>query len=135
MSHLARTKGYTDEATTLHLVAETKAKRPGIPAGPRAAALRRKCDRRALGNPLAFSLTGGDAHDITQAPPLATSRARSPSRRFITSLEVRAIKAVIPPRSNRKVKRACDFALYAERNIVKRFSNSMKQYRGIATLY
>jgi len=54
---------------------------------------------------------------------------------FITSLEVRAIKAVIPPKSNRKVKRACDFALYAERNLVERFFNAIKHYRGIATRY
>jgi transposase len=54
---------------------------------------------------------------------------------FITSLEVRAIKAVIPPRSTRKTKRACDFALYAERNLVERFFNTIKHYRGIATRY
>src|SRR5262249_30608643 len=49
--------------------------------------------------------------------------------------EVRAIKAVIPPRSTRKVKRTCDFALYAERNRVERFFNTIKHYRGIATRY
>jgi hypothetical protein len=27
----------------------------------------------------------------------------------------------IPPKSNRRVKRDCDFALYAERNLVERF--------------
>src|SRR6266436_2835822 len=54
---------------------------------------------------------------------------------FITSLEVRAIKVVIPPKSTRKVKRACDFALYAERNLVERFFNAIKHYRGIATRY
>jgi transposase len=48
---------------------------------------------------------------------------------------VRAIKAVIPPKSNRRVKRACDFALYAERNLVERFFNAIKHYRGIATRY
>jgi transposase len=52
---------------------------------------------------------------------------------FITSLEVRAIKVVIPPKSTRKVKRACHFALYAERNLVERFFNAIKHYRGIAT--
>jgi transposase len=54
---------------------------------------------------------------------------------LINSLEVRAIKAVIPPKSNRKVKRDCDFALYAERNLVERFFNTIKHYRGIATRY
>jgi hypothetical protein len=31
---------------------------------------------------------------------------------FTNSLIARAIKVVIPPKSNRKVKRDCDFALY-----------------------
>jgi transposase len=83
----------------------------------------------ALGNPLALSLTGGNAHDITQAEPLAAQVEPEAllgdkgydADSFITSLEVRAIKAVIPPKSTRKVKRACDFALYAERNLVERF--------------
>jgi len=30
---------------------------------------------------------------------------------------------VIPPKSNRKVQRECDFALYRERNLVERFFN------------
>ena len=54
---------------------------------------------------------------------------------LLNSLDVRAIKAVIPPKSNRKVKRDCDFALYAERNLVERFFNTIKHYRGIATRY
>jgi transposase len=79
---------------------------------------------------LALSLTGGNAHDITQAEMLAAQvepeallgDKRYDTDSFINSLEVRAIKAVIPPKSTRKVKRACDFALYAERNLVARFS-------------
>ena len=97
----------------------------------------------ALGNPLALSLTGGNAHDITQAEPLAAQVEPEAllgdkgydADSFITSLEVRAIKVVIPPKSTRKVKRACDFALYAERNLVERFFNAIKHYRGIATRY
>ena len=97
----------------------------------------------ALGNPLALSLTGGNAHDITQAEQLAAQvepKALLADKgydadSFINSLEVRAIKAVIPPKSTRKVKRACDFALYAERNLVERFFNAIKHYRGIATRY
>jgi transposase len=46
---------------------------------------------------------------------------------------LRAIKAVIPPKSTRRVKRVCGF--YAERNLVERFFNAIKQYRGIATRY
>ena len=48
---------------------------------------------------------------------------------------MRAVKPVIPPKSNRKVTRDCDFALYAERNLIERFFNFIKQFRGIATRY
>ena len=97
----------------------------------------------AVGNPLVLSLTGGHAHDITQAETLAAQVEPEAllgdkgydADSFINSLEVRAIKAVIPPKLNRKVKRACDFALYAERNLVERFFNAIKHYRGIATRY
>jgi len=97
----------------------------------------------ALGNPLALSLTGGQVHDITQAEALAaTVEPRAmlgdkgyDSDRFIESLQLRAIKPVIPPKSNRSIKRACDFALYAERNLIERFFNYIKQFRAIATRY
>jgi transposase len=114
------------------------------PSAARAVASRRKSTFvDALGNPLALRLTGGNAHDITQAEPLAAQVEPEAllgdkgydADSFITSLEVRAIKVVIPPKSNRKVKRPCDFALYAERNLVERFFNAIKHYRGIATRY
>ena len=97
----------------------------------------------ALGNPSTLSLTGGQVHDITQAEALAAKvepKALLADKgydadRFIQSLEVRAIKPVIPPKSNRSIKRECDFALYAERNLVERFFNYLKQFRGIATRY
>ena len=54
---------------------------------------------------------------------------------FIESLQVRAIKPVIPPKANRKIKRDCDFAIYRERNLVERFFNTIKHFRGIATRY
>lgn len=97
----------------------------------------------ALGNPLALSLTGGQVHDITQAETLAAKIEPGAlladkgydADSFIKSLEVRAITPVIPPKSNRKIKRDCDFALYAERNLVERFFNSIKHFRAIATRY
>ena len=54
---------------------------------------------------------------------------------FIASLERREIEVVIPPKANRKTKRKCDFALYRERNLVERFFQFIKQFRGIATRY
>ncbi len=83
----------------------------------------------SLGNPLALRLTGGQVHDITQAEALAAEVQPEAllgdkgydADAFIESLEVRAIKPVIPPKSNRRVARDCDFALYAERNLIERF--------------
>ena len=92
---------------------------------------------------MVVSLTGGQTHDITQAEALAAqvepqallADKAYDSDAFIESLEVRAIQPVIPPKSNRKAKRDCDFALYAERNLIERFFNIIKHFRGIATRY
>ena len=97
----------------------------------------------ALGNPLRVSLTKGQVHDITQAETLTEDIAAQSlladkgydADSFIQSLEVRGITVVIPPKSNRKIKRDCDFALYAERNLVERFFCTIKHFRGIATRY
>ena len=97
----------------------------------------------ALGNPLALSLTGGQVHDITQAdtllaqvePEALLGDKGYDADPFIESLTARAIQVVIPPKSNRTVQRACDFALYCERNIVERFFNTIKHFRAIATRY
>jgi transposase len=97
----------------------------------------------ALGNPLALSLTGGNVHDITQAQTLAArvepeallADKGYDADHFVESLKIRAIKVVIPPKSNRKIKRDCDFALYRERNLIERFFNTIKHFRGIATRY
>ena len=97
----------------------------------------------ALGNRLALSLTGGQVHDITQAdtllalvePGALLGDKGYDADHFVESLTARAIKVVIPPKSNRKIKRDCDFALYCERNIVERFFNTIKHFRAIATRY
>jgi transposase len=97
----------------------------------------------ALGNPLTLSLTGGQVHDITQAeallalvePGALLADKGYDADRFVDGLTARAIKVVIPPKSNRKVKRDCDFALYCERNLVERFFCIIKHFRAIATRY
>ena len=96
-----------------------------------------------MGNPLALSLTGGQVHDISQAETLAAEVQPEAllgdkgydAASFIESLEVRAIKPVIPPKSNRKIKRDCHFAVYAEPNLIERFLQFIKQFRGSATRY
>ena len=90
------------------------------------------CIVDALGNPLALRLTGGPGP--RHHPGRSPRRDKQPEAllgdkgydadAFIETLEVRGIKPVIPPKSNRKVPRDCDFALYAERNLVERFFNS-----------
>ena len=97
----------------------------------------------ALGNPLALSLTGGQVHDITQAQALLALVAPEAflgdkgydADHFVDILSARAIRVVIPPKSNRKVQRSCDFALYCERNLVERFFCIIKHFRAIATRY
>src|ERR1035437_4384723 len=39
------------------------------------------------------------------------------------------------PRPTAKPPRACEFALYCERNLVERFFNQLKHFRAIATRY
>lgn len=97
----------------------------------------------ALGNPVAFSLTPGQASDLSQAEPLlenADPQAFLADKaydadRLVLVLEQRGIKPVIPPKANRIVKRDCDFALYLERNLVERFFNIIKHFRAISTRY
>ena len=97
----------------------------------------------ALGNPVALTLTPGQAADITQAEPLLDEVGPEAviadkgydSDALVETLEERGITPVIPPKANRKEPRETDFALYCERNLIERFFNKLKQYRGIATRY
>jgi transposase len=97
----------------------------------------------ALGNPVNLMLTPGQDHDLTCAEPLLENADPGAllgdkaydADRFIDTLTRRGITPVIPPKANRKSKRACDFALYRERNLVERFFNKIKHYRAIATRY
>ena len=97
----------------------------------------------ALGNPLRFILTPGQASDYMQAEPLLTGFPAQhviadrgyDSQKIVDAVEETGAQAVIPPRSHSKIPRACDFALYAERYRVEGFFNNLKHYRGIATRY
>ena len=97
----------------------------------------------ALGNPVALSLTPGQAADITQAEPLLEKVEPEAlladkgydSDAFVETLEKRGVTPVIPSKANRREPRKTDFALYCERNLVERFFNKLKQYRGVATRY
>lgn len=97
----------------------------------------------AMGNPVGFSLTPGQASDLSQAEPLLEkvdpqaflADKAYDADRLVLALKQRGIKPVIPPRANRLVQRPCDFALYRERNLAERFFNKLKYFRLIATRY
>jgi transposase len=96
-----------------------------------------------LGNPVKLMLTPGQAHDLTCAESLLESADPGAllgdkaydGDSLIGTLTQRGITPVIPPKANRKVPRACDFALYCERNLIERFFNKLKHFRAIATRY
>jgi len=97
----------------------------------------------ALGNPVAISLTPGQASDLSQAgslldkvdPQAFLADKAYDADALIDTLEERRITPVIPPKANRLVPRPTDFALYRERNLIERFFNNLKQFRAIATRY
>jgi transposase len=52
-----------------------------------------------------------------------------------SSLLMKGILPVIPPKANRKEPIACDFQAYRDRNCIERMFNRLKQSRRIATRY
>ena len=97
----------------------------------------------ALGNPLQFKLTAGQAHDIIQAEALLLSDPIKyviadkgyDADTFVQVIRERGAVPVIPPRSNRKMPREYDAHLYKERHLVECFINKMKHYRRIFSRY
>ncbi len=96
----------------------------------------------ALGNPLRFILSPGQASDYTQAEALITDLPAAyvlgdkgyDSKAFRDAIALQDAFAVIPPRKT-SPQVACDFALYCERNLVERFFLKIKHFRRIATRY
>ena len=75
----------------------------------------------ALGNPLGFFLTPGQAHDLQgadallprmQADTLLADKAFDADERVIEPLRAAGKNPVIPPKGNRKVPRPFDKELY-----------------------
>jgi transposase len=98
----------------------------------------------ALGNPLAFLLSPGQAHDLDgadeflpqmQAGTLLADKAFDADERVIDLLFAAGKTAVIPPKSNRKIQRDYDKELYKARHLIENFFCKLKQYRAIATRY
>jgi len=96
----------------------------------------------ALGNPLCFSLTAGQAHDLKgadellpqmQAGTLLADKAYDADRRVIEPLQAAGKTAVIPSKRNRKIQRTYDKEIYKERHLIENFFCKLKQFRAIAT--
>lgn len=98
----------------------------------------------AEGRPVRLSLSPGQAHDCTEAEALLDDLGRSTillaDRAYDTDnirrlADQRGAWANIPPRKNRKNSFAFSRWVYRQRNLVERFFNRIKNYRGIATRY
>ena len=98
----------------------------------------------ALGNPVGFFLTGGEAHDRAgadhllpemQAEMLIADKAFVADERVLEPLAAAGKTAVIPPRANRRSPREFDRDLYKARHLIENFFAKLKQFRAIATRY
>lgn len=98
----------------------------------------------ALGNPVSFHLTPGQACDLDGAdvllPDLKTDtvladKGYDADARVIDVLKAQAKTAVIPSKRNRTTKRDYDKDLYKARHLIENFFALLKQYRAIATRY
>ena len=98
----------------------------------------------ALGNPVGFHLTGGEAHDLVgadhllpqmQADTLIADKAFDADERVIEPLAAAGKSAVIPPKANRRSPRPFNHDLYKARHLIENFFTKFKQFRAIATRY
>lgn len=97
----------------------------------------------AVGRPLRFILTGGEAHDITTAPELlsgltagAVIADKAYDSNALRDLIANAgAQAVIPSNRARKILIPHDAIAYKLRNRIERFFNKLKHFRRIATRY
>lgn len=102
------------------------------------------CLADALGNPLAFTVTGAERADITQAGALLHKAAGAhwvtadkgyDSDALVGAIEQAGARANIPPRSNRKAPRAYDVHRYKARHLIENLFARLKQFRRIATRF
>ena len=98
----------------------------------------------ALGNPIGFHLTPGQACDLDGADVLVpqlkagillADKAYDAEARVLNVLKHADKVAVIPPKANRRVQREYDKDLYKARHLIENFFAKLKQFRAIATRY
>jgi transposase len=97
-----------------------------------------------LGNPIAFHLTPGQAHDLDgadvllpqiEADTLLADKAFDADKRVIEPLQRAGKTPVIPSMPGRKTPRPYDRHLFASRHLIENFFCKLKQFRAIATRY
>lgn len=97
----------------------------------------------ALGQLVRVVLTGGQAHDATQAETLLEGQAAEQiiadkaydADRIREAIAELGATAVIPPHPRRRQPIGYDKHLYKERHLVECFINRIKHFRRIATRY
>ena len=98
----------------------------------------------ALGNPIGFHFTGGQACDLDGADVLLpqieaeivlADKGFDADERVLIPLQKAGKAAVIPPKANRKVQRSYDRELYKARHLIENFFAKLKLFRAIATRY
>jgi transposase len=97
----------------------------------------------ALGNLVRFVLLPGQRHDTIAVPPLIEGIAFGAllgDRAFDVDwlraeLDSRGACAVIPPKSNRKLRIDYDREMYRWRHLIENFFAKLKEFRAIATRY
>jgi transposase len=99
------------------------------------------CD--ALGNPLRFKLTAGNASDTVEliglieglpGEALLADKAYD-SDAILQEAMDRNMEVVIPPKANRATKRPFDALKYRARHLIENLFQRMKVYRRVATRY
>lgn len=98
----------------------------------------------ADGRPIKLDLTAGQTNDCKPALDLLAVLEAGAVLLADKAYDTEAIRTLaddkkawanIPPRKNRKGKFVFNKWLYKQRNLVERFFNKLKNYRGIATRY
>ena len=98
----------------------------------------------ALGNPLSFHLSPGQACDLDgsdlllpklTAQTILADKGYDADKRVVEPLIAQGKTVVIPSKCNRITPRDYDQDLYKSRHLIENFFAKLKQYRGIATRY
>jgi transposase len=97
----------------------------------------------AHGMPIRISITQAPTADCTQAQQLIQGLDAShllsdrgyDSDDIVKQAESQGMKAVIPPKKNRKIQREYDKDIYKLRHLIENAFLHLKRWRGIATRY